>query len=454
MKNSVINYVTENTPMPARYLRIDKGLLECAVDLKLDLMAVYLYSLLRNRAGLSAQHGWYDDNGNIYVVFTRGEFMRETGCSKKTAIDAFKKLRNAGLIVEEARANPHGCTLAPHIYVKQWNRPSLTLTIEDIKDGALPYLTLHNVNSIADTYIELPQNLLKDLKLTIRARLLYALVWDTTRLSLEYGRADRKGRFWCAVDACEAKGVLNCSASTLSKTYAELVAAGLISRVHAEYCGIMHTYLHPCWVENSVMPAVAEEKIRENIFASDSYPSEVNDEPQNNKIVCYRNSKNEPQLDEISTQENLTRKTAPSDLQSRSIVAFAPDVAAIGKKYFEQISDFNEDILINDPAIKVSMAVYIPEIRSMALSVMTSDAVSKERKIKVSNDLVEKTELLEAYEKIDKDIFAIVLSKILPGWRNVEKKIPYLRAVLFNAYDQHHEEAAFFRSRAENSQLF
>lgn len=65
--------------------------------------AKILYALLLNRISLSAKNGWYDENKDIYIIFTRQKIQELLNLSDKTVSKAFKQLRYCGLIKERKR---------------------------------------------------------------------------------------------------------------------------------------------------------------------------------------------------------------------------------------------------------------------------------------------------------------------------------------------------------------
>lgn len=60
-----------------------------------------LYGFLLDRLTLSQKHNWYDEDGNIYLIFTREEVKNKLGLCEKTVIKAFKQLSSVNLILEK-----------------------------------------------------------------------------------------------------------------------------------------------------------------------------------------------------------------------------------------------------------------------------------------------------------------------------------------------------------------
>lgn len=76
---------------------------------KLSLEAKVTYSLLLDRMQLSRMNRWFNENGEIYLQYTRIELVDELKISKVTAAKVFKELIESGLIVEErlGQGNPN-----------------------------------------------------------------------------------------------------------------------------------------------------------------------------------------------------------------------------------------------------------------------------------------------------------------------------------------------------------
>lgn len=68
---------------------------------KLSLEAKVIYSFLLNRMKLSKINHWINNQGEIYLIYTRKEVQNKLNLSDKPVTRAFKELRNANLIKEE-----------------------------------------------------------------------------------------------------------------------------------------------------------------------------------------------------------------------------------------------------------------------------------------------------------------------------------------------------------------
>lgn len=99
-----INFYKINEVLENRYYQVPMELCEnpkyrttTNADAKL------LYGFLLDRLTLSSKNNWYDENGNIYLIFTRQEVADKMCLSEKTASKAFKQLADVKLIYEKRR---------------------------------------------------------------------------------------------------------------------------------------------------------------------------------------------------------------------------------------------------------------------------------------------------------------------------------------------------------------
>ena len=67
---------------------------------KLNSDSKILYGFLLNRLTLSAKNNWIDEDGNIFLIFTRKDVQKMLNLSDKTATKAFKQLNECKLIHE------------------------------------------------------------------------------------------------------------------------------------------------------------------------------------------------------------------------------------------------------------------------------------------------------------------------------------------------------------------
>jgi len=60
-----------------------------------------LYSVIRDRHGLSLENQWVNENGEFYVLFSREEMCKVLGVSDSTITRTMKVLKEKKLIEEE-----------------------------------------------------------------------------------------------------------------------------------------------------------------------------------------------------------------------------------------------------------------------------------------------------------------------------------------------------------------
>ena len=80
---------------------------------KLNSDSKILYGFLLNRLTLSIKNNWLDEEGNVFLIFTRKEVQELLNLSDKTVTKAFKQLSDCKLIYEKKQ----GSTKPNLIYV-------------------------------------------------------------------------------------------------------------------------------------------------------------------------------------------------------------------------------------------------------------------------------------------------------------------------------------------------
>jgi len=79
----------------------------------ISLSAKVAYSLLLNRYQLSKLHNWINEDGEVYIIYTREELAKMIQVGANKAISIFKELIDAGLVWEKRRGN----NKANHIFL-------------------------------------------------------------------------------------------------------------------------------------------------------------------------------------------------------------------------------------------------------------------------------------------------------------------------------------------------
>ena len=83
-----------------------------------------LYGFLLDRLSLSIKNNWHDENGNVYLIFTRKEVQDKLNLSDKTVTKAFKQLSDVNLIYEKKQ----GFSKPKLIYVAKIQHPKIELS--------------------------------------------------------------------------------------------------------------------------------------------------------------------------------------------------------------------------------------------------------------------------------------------------------------------------------------
>ena len=91
-----INEINQN-----RFYQVPKKLFENPVyNNKLNSDAKLLYALLLDRMELSRKNGWVNNDGEIYLLFSRENIQEMLCISKPTSVKAFRQLTELNLIKE------------------------------------------------------------------------------------------------------------------------------------------------------------------------------------------------------------------------------------------------------------------------------------------------------------------------------------------------------------------
>lgn len=97
-----LNLYKINEVLEHKYYKVPKELfVNKLYKDKLNTDSKILYAFLIDRLTLSEKNNWYDEYGNIYLIFTREEVKEKLNLSDKTATKAFKQLTDTKLIFEK-----------------------------------------------------------------------------------------------------------------------------------------------------------------------------------------------------------------------------------------------------------------------------------------------------------------------------------------------------------------
>ena len=102
MQSEKIEYYKINETLEHKYYQIPQELFTNPYYKdNLSLESKVLYAFLLDRLTLSIKNNWYDEENNIYLIFTREEVQNKLNLSSKTVIKAFKQLTEIKLVKEK-----------------------------------------------------------------------------------------------------------------------------------------------------------------------------------------------------------------------------------------------------------------------------------------------------------------------------------------------------------------
>ena len=84
-----------------RFLKLPLSLFANKDYRSLSAESKLVYALLLDRMSLSQKNGWINDEGEVYLIYTREEAAKTLGITYKKTIAAFKELISAGLLAEK-----------------------------------------------------------------------------------------------------------------------------------------------------------------------------------------------------------------------------------------------------------------------------------------------------------------------------------------------------------------
>ena len=120
MNNStVFDYYCGDESNLFSFYRIPRQLITGDAFKRLSTDAKLLYGLLLDRMSLSAKHGWYDEQGRVYIYYTLEEIQADMNCGHEKAVKLLAELdtsKGFGLIerVKQGQGRP------TKIYVKRF----------------------------------------------------------------------------------------------------------------------------------------------------------------------------------------------------------------------------------------------------------------------------------------------------------------------------------------------
>ena len=101
-----MDYYKINETMDNQFYQLPKSLFfNTLYKDKIELPGKNLYSFLLDRLSLSIKNNWCDEDGKVYLIFTRKTAQQILGVSDKTITKAFKQLEECNLIREKRQCN-------------------------------------------------------------------------------------------------------------------------------------------------------------------------------------------------------------------------------------------------------------------------------------------------------------------------------------------------------------
>ena len=98
-----MNYIYYNGAERYQFYRIPKLLFTNSNFQSISCEAKILYGLMLERAGLSVQNGWLDEDGKVYIFFSAEEVSNSANCAVKKAFKILSELDSVGLIRRKMR---------------------------------------------------------------------------------------------------------------------------------------------------------------------------------------------------------------------------------------------------------------------------------------------------------------------------------------------------------------
>ena len=123
----------------------------------LDSGAKIAWTILNDRANLSKKNGWYDEEGNVYFVYTNQELMNLVNVSEPTIVKIKKELISYGLLEQKRMGRGKANLLYIYEPVASKSDAQNLIEIEDV-GNALEFQNLKNLSSRTEN------NLVQELK--------------------------------------------------------------------------------------------------------------------------------------------------------------------------------------------------------------------------------------------------------------------------------------------------
>ena len=454
-----------------QYYVLPKDMLCSGAELGLYLDECFLYLILRDRMKLSFRNAWYDDAGEIYILYTRADAARYLGWSERKTISVFANLINAGLLLEkEQKSTRRGAPRKPkRLYLRRWVSPSALHSAESLKNGGFPQFTKENIYGESDPYYIIPKVFFEAPEfhgLKIRSVMLYAIALDKLHLSLNFGRVDPDGRVWCNLDNDSVAKELGCGKSSLQIAYTELQELGLLVRERprdmSAYRIYLRDYLPPEGAKNDDVRDLHAENRQD---AQDLHQDRL-EFALRKPDICTQDTQN-LQAENLFSAANKERNLHPSQSFSHpslsqpslvSIGAGSPD--ATQKK--EEISFDSAYAALQDRFDYPLFCRYIAKekpdrqdaifnLLDQAIELMAKDEVMPGKYIRFGQEVIPKETVMLRYRDIDLYVLYTLLKNLSGRAEDIKNMSVYLHRALLSAVEDHGAAAFYTRKELEGS---
>lgn len=483
-------YLTAWRVQELQHVIIPKALLRAAPLLDLTADDVLLYSILRARCDLSYQNEWLDADGRIYIIFTHSQAAEIMGWSRNTAIASFRRLIEAGLIIEKRQKSENNMDKPSHVYVKQWNVPAEDgaggfvmrgYTPEVIRAGGLPFLNANNIADRYTGYFSVPRLLIESpafRDISIKAKLLYVLALDELHKAIRFGKQDDRGLPYCFLHREDVILQLQCSDRTVTKLYAELKGAGLLETKKVGLSANERVYLRDFAVQirgtgASAVASYVDEPKPENPHKEPT-PQNLNTESANSEHRARNNCTPSPQDADTRAAENAqpsrsNSTAAPQDLNTshRSLVNEVSDLSGVS---ISRVAREDAPDAIQQSILDQITAKYRPEaikddlmllmgntglyrnslvILDLCLKTIAWAEAALGTELRIGENCYETGYVRMQYRRISPDVLITTVRKIAERFPSIQNRQGYIRQALLTATDDHEGESYYLRQEIE-----
>ena len=487
-----------------QYVTVPKAMLKAAPRLGLAADEILMYRVIQSRCELSYRNHWVDENGNIYVVFTRDQAAGTMKWSYNKAAKVFKRLQEAGLIYEVEQRGENNLRKAKRTYARFWDGTfgdeddfGHGLLPEEIKSGMLPVLTAANIGLGTGSYYVIPRVLLESTvyeDLSIGAKLLYVIALDSLQASIRYGMVDEHDIPFCILKPERVCQELQCSHRTLTRYYKELTDIGLIERRKRGFAPDLSIYLRDFGLTEEERRApvhTCEAEMRPYVGSLYSEPepplgAEVAKNAERGSQICGTTSpdlrnevaKNDERGSQkcVSTSPKMTtsqpvklsylsdpslsvslqaRTRAHADAHASNEATEAPlrEKEEILRKALNSTRtqlEYPELLMDIERRYKAPQELELArQLVNKGISMMAHDYCSQAPYIRIGNRDYAQSDLVSFYQGITRYHFETMIDKIVDRIDSIKHVDSYLHRSLVDAYSRHDAESYYVEIEAK-----